>query len=202
VWAVARRRRDGGGSSERRWNGTSSTWCRQLPERGVGGKSSGGAVGVKSRGADSANDGRDWEANSSRPQLMHGKKREDVGAGLKCRPDHAEKAPARHACPGITSTRLRDVSTLGGPANLNQLCAITSTRPVRHVGHSLHNGHVTHDPHGRRDQRFQRNGNILEIKTPRASLQLTSGLEGYIRQMRSRAPTGKTKGKNTTTLLL
>jgi hypothetical protein len=36
----------------------------------------------------------------------------------------------------------------------------------------------------------------LKLKTPRASLQLTHGLGGYIRRMRLRAHTGKTKSKD------
>jgi hypothetical protein len=36
----------------------------------------------------------------------------------------------------------------------------------------------------------------MRFKSPQVSLQLTRGLEGYIRQMRSLAPTGKTENKN------
>jgi hypothetical protein len=37
---------------------------------------------------------------------------------------------------------------------------------------------------------------LLKLKTPQASLQLTYGLGGYIRRMRSRVQTGKTKNKD------
>jgi hypothetical protein len=36
---------------------------------------------------------------------------------------------------------------------------------------------------------------IMKFKSPRASLQLTYGLGGYIRRMRSRAPIGRIKNK-------
>jgi hypothetical protein len=37
---------------------------------------------------------------------------------------------------------------------------------------------------------------MMRLKSPRASLQLTHGLRGYIRQMHSCAPTGKIENKN------
>jgi hypothetical protein len=39
---------------------------------------------------------------------------------------------------------------------------------------------------------------MVKIKSPRASLQLTHGLGGYIRRMRSRAPTENTENSTNT----
>jgi hypothetical protein len=45
-------------------------------------------------------------------------------------------------------------------------------------------------------EQFEATTTLLKLKTPRASLQLTRGLRGYIQRMRSRAPTWKTKSKD------
>jgi hypothetical protein len=63
-----------------------------------------------------------------------------------------------------------------------------------------HNDHDDHNDHDYLSVTIPDHMATMKLKIPRASLHLTHGLGGYIRRMRSRAPTGNTEN-NTNSLM-
>jgi hypothetical protein len=126
-------------------------------------------------------------------------------AAINVGPTASEKRSPTCACLDMTGARPRDASILAGPEGLNRPRSITSNHLVHHNGQDASTPASSAPPTTPTSstsptitstEQFESTTTLVKLKPPRASLQLIRGLGSYIRWMRSRAPTGKTKNED------